>query len=257
MTDDLRSVPTEFFASEAVDDRPAQGLRIISWNLLRLVGAGVEDVARLLGGIVGLRDLALDADQPVAGLVGVEQRGADGAAVACGGTDRRFSAGRNWIARKDKSLTQAFEAYEAGNYAEARTKFEEGWKKLGYEEAAMMLGRIHPDRYPRVFGPAGDEPLDVDVVRKGFEARAAEISAATGDTRGPEQVAAGYLRIAVANPAPASAAPGAGGNRHAQRSIGHRLAYAFGPEARMTTCADAGYYRVELRLPIPKGEAAE
>lgn len=64
-------------------------------------------------------------------------------AVACGGTDRRFSAGRNWIARKDKSLTQAFEAYEAGNYAEARTKFEEGWKKLGYEEAAMMLGRIH------------------------------------------------------------------------------------------------------------------
>lgn len=48
MTDDLRSVPTEFFASEAVDDRPAQGLRIVSWNLLRLVGAGVEDVARLI-----------------------------------------------------------------------------------------------------------------------------------------------------------------------------------------------------------------
>lgn len=64
-------------------------------------------------------------------------------AVACSGADRRFSAGRNWIARKDKSLAQAFEAYEAGNYAEARTKFEEGWKKLGYEEAAMMLGRIH------------------------------------------------------------------------------------------------------------------
>ena len=64
-------------------------------------------------------------------------------AVACGGNDRRFSAGRNWIARKDKSLTQAFEAYEAGNYAEARARFEEGWKKLGYEEAAMMLGRIH------------------------------------------------------------------------------------------------------------------
>jgi TPR repeat protein len=64
-------------------------------------------------------------------------------AVACGGSDRRFSAGRNWIARKDKSLTQAFEAYENGNYAEARARFEEGWKKVGYEEAAMMLGRIH------------------------------------------------------------------------------------------------------------------
>jgi TPR repeat protein len=63
--------------------------------------------------------------------------------VACAGTDRRFAAGRNWIARKDKSLQQAFEAYEAGNYVEARARFEEGWKKLGYEEAAMMLGRLH------------------------------------------------------------------------------------------------------------------
>lgn len=63
--------------------------------------------------------------------------------TACAGSDRRFAAGRNWIARKDKSLTQAFEAYENGNYTEARARFEEGWKKVGYEEAAMMLGRIH------------------------------------------------------------------------------------------------------------------
>lgn len=64
-------------------------------------------------------------------------------AVACGAGDTRFAAGRNWIARKDKSLAQAFDAYESGNYPEARARFEEGWKKLGYEEAAMMLGRIH------------------------------------------------------------------------------------------------------------------
>jgi uncharacterized protein len=63
--------------------------------------------------------------------------------VTCSGSDSRFAAGRNWIARKDKSLTQAFEAYETGNYAEARVRFEEAWKKLGYEEAAMMLGRLH------------------------------------------------------------------------------------------------------------------
>ncbi|MFG6415257.1 tetratricopeptide repeat protein [Roseateles sp. DC23W] len=63
--------------------------------------------------------------------------------VACAGSDIRFAAGRNWIARKDKSLQQAFDAYAAGNYVEARTRFEEGWKKLGYEEAAMMLGRLH------------------------------------------------------------------------------------------------------------------
>jgi len=62
---------------------------------------------------------------------------------ACGVKDKRFAAARNWIARKDKSLVQAFEAYEAGNYAEARAKFEQAWAKLRYEEAALMLGRIH------------------------------------------------------------------------------------------------------------------
>lgn len=64
-------------------------------------------------------------------------------ATTCSATDRRFAAGRNWIARKDKSLTQAFDAYEAGHYAQARASFEEGWNKLGYEEAALMLGRMH------------------------------------------------------------------------------------------------------------------
>jgi uncharacterized protein len=75
----------------------------------------------------------------------LDARGPDAMApsVACAGSDKRFAAGRNWIARKDKSLAQAFDAYEAGNYAEARARFEEGWKKLGYEEAALMLGRMH------------------------------------------------------------------------------------------------------------------
>jgi two-component system sensor histidine kinase AlgZ len=66
---------------------------------------------------------------------------------------------------------------------------------------------------------------------------------------------AGALRIAVCNPAPDAPVQGSGGSGHAQRSIGHRLAYAFGPEARMTAGADAGYYRVELRLPVPREES--
>lgn len=63
--------------------------------------------------------------------------------TSCAAGDRRFAAGRHWIARKDQSLTQAFDAYEAGRYTEARQRFEEGWNKLGYEEAALMLGRMH------------------------------------------------------------------------------------------------------------------
>lgn len=63
--------------------------------------------------------------------------------VGCSKADRAFAAGRNWIARKDKSLTQAFDAFEAEDYAHARQFFETAWDKVGYEEAAMMLGRIH------------------------------------------------------------------------------------------------------------------
>jgi 5-oxoprolinase (ATP-hydrolysing) len=66
---------------------------------------------------------------------------------------------------------------------------------LTVTDANVMLGRIQPAHFPRVFGPDGDRPLDVDIVRERFAALAAEI----GDGRSPEQVAAGFLEIAVAN----------------------------------------------------------
>ncbi|HET6430882.1 sensor histidine kinase [Dyella sp.] len=57
------------------------------------------------------------------------------------------------------------------------------------------------------------------------------------------------LRLAVENPAPPQPHDG-GGAHHAQQSIGHRLAYAFGPRAGMTSRADPGYYRCELTVPV-------
>ena len=62
------------------------------------------------------------------------------------------------------------------------------------------------------------------------------------------------LHVRIGNPAPAPA--DGGGARHAQRSIGHRLAYAFGPRARMTTQWQDGYYRCELTVPIAGKTAA-
>lgn len=70
---------------------------------------------------------------------------------------------------------------------------------LTVTDANVMLGRVQPARFPAVFGPAGDQPLDAGAVRDGFTALAREIHEATGDDRTPEQVAEGYLRIAVAN----------------------------------------------------------
>jgi len=74
---------------------------------------------------------------------------------------------------------------------------------LAVTDCNVMLGKIQPDYFPRVFGPNADEPLDGDVVREKFASLAAEIGAATGQgddgTPEPEAVAEGFLKIAVEN----------------------------------------------------------
>ncbi|MCP3910850.1 MAG: 5-oxoprolinase [Actinomycetia bacterium] len=71
---------------------------------------------------------------------------------------------------------------------------------LTVTDANVMLGKLQPRHFPAVFGPAGDTPLDADVVRTRFEAMATEIAAAGGGpTPPPEEVAEGFLRIAIEN----------------------------------------------------------
>jgi 5-oxoprolinase (ATP-hydrolysing) len=109
---------------------------------------------------------------------------------------------------------------------------------LTVTDANVMLGRIQPEHFPRVFGASGDQPLDAGIVRERFAALAREIgeagggeagggeagggeagdgaagdgaarggAARGGEARGgerggspaPERVAAGFLEIAVAN----------------------------------------------------------
>jgi 5-oxoprolinase (ATP-hydrolysing) len=70
---------------------------------------------------------------------------------------------------------------------------------LTVTDANVLLGRIQPDHFPRVFGPRGDQPLDADIAKAKFTELSSQITADTGDTRGPEEVAAGFVEIAVAN----------------------------------------------------------
>jgi 5-oxoprolinase (ATP-hydrolysing) len=70
-----------------------------------------------------------------------------------------------------------------------------GGGPLTVTDANVMLGRIQPAHFPAVFGPDGDQPLSAAVVRQGF----AELAERIGDGRTPEQVAEGFLQIAVAN----------------------------------------------------------
>ncbi|MDO6353180.1 hydantoinase B/oxoprolinase family protein [Synechococcus sp. YX-04-1] len=62
---------------------------------------------------------------------------------------------------------------------------------LTITDANLLLGRLQVDRFPAVFGPSGDLPPDVEVVRHHF----AELAAALGQTS--ERVASGALQLAV------------------------------------------------------------
>lgn len=66
---------------------------------------------------------------------------------------------------------------------------------LAVTDANVMTGKLLPEFFPAIFGPNQDQPLDVDTVRTKFAALAARI----GDGRSPEEVADGFIRIAVAN----------------------------------------------------------
>ncbi|WP_417813372.1 hydantoinase B/oxoprolinase family protein [Thalassospira alkalitolerans] len=70
---------------------------------------------------------------------------------------------------------------------------------LAVTDINVMLGKVQPDFFPNLFGPEGNEPLDADAVKAGFAKMAAEIKDATGQVRTPEEVAEGFLRIAVEN----------------------------------------------------------
>jgi 5-oxoprolinase (ATP-hydrolysing) len=68
---------------------------------------------------------------------------------------------------------------------------------LAVTDANVMVGKIQPAYFPKVFGPHADESLDSDVVVAKFSAMAAEIERATGVKRSAEEVAEGFIDIAV------------------------------------------------------------
>jgi len=70
---------------------------------------------------------------------------------------------------------------------------------LAVTDCNVMLGKIQPAFFPKVFGPQADQPLDAEVVREKFDALAARIREETGDNRSPAEVAEGFLAIAVDN----------------------------------------------------------
>ncbi len=66
---------------------------------------------------------------------------------------------------------------------------------LTVTDANVMVGKLVPSFFPKIFGPGQDEPLDAEIVRTRFAALGGEI----GDRRAAEEIASGFIRIAVEN----------------------------------------------------------
>jgi 5-oxoprolinase (ATP-hydrolysing) len=65
---------------------------------------------------------------------------------------------------------------------------------LAVTDANVMAGKLIPDFFPKIFGPHQDQPLDGAAVRHGFNNLAQKVGAKT-----PEEVADGFIKIAVEN----------------------------------------------------------
>ncbi|MBX4894719.1 hydantoinase B/oxoprolinase family protein [Rhizobium bangladeshense] len=66
---------------------------------------------------------------------------------------------------------------------------------LAVTDANIMTGKLLPEFFPEIFGPEQDEPLDAEAVRSAF----AEMAQHIGGGRRAEEVADGFLAIAVEN----------------------------------------------------------
>ena len=65
---------------------------------------------------------------------------------------------------------------------------------LAVTDANVMLGKLIPDFFPKIFGPSQNQPLDDAAVKRGFGELAAQVGAKTA-----EEIADGFIKIAVEN----------------------------------------------------------
>ncbi len=63
-------------------------------------------------------------------------------------------------------------------------------------DANLVLGRIIPEYFPKIFGKSADQPLDTEASRVAFKKLADEINEANGDEKSLEEVVLGFIRVA-------------------------------------------------------------
>ncbi len=106
--------------------------------------------------------------------------------AAGGGSILRFEGGRCQVGPASAGSHPGPACYRKGG-------------PLTVTDCNVMLGKIQPQFFPQVFGPQGNLPLDRKTVVAQFTALASEMAAVTGQVQSPEQVAEGFLAIAIDN----------------------------------------------------------
>jgi 5-oxoprolinase (ATP-hydrolysing) len=102
--------------------------------------------------------------------------------AAGGGSVLHYEAGRFQVGPDSAGANPGPAAYRRGG-------------PLTVTDANVMTGKLDPVHFPAIFGPEQDQPLDADTVRAKFR----DLAETVGDGRTPEEVAEGFITIAVEN----------------------------------------------------------
>ena len=106
--------------------------------------------------------------------------------AAGGGSICRFDGGRLRVGPESAGANPGPACYRRGG-------------PLTVTDCNLLLGRIQPAFFPKIFGPDQNQPLDRDTIARQFTALAAEIEAESGARYTPTELAEGFLKIAVEN----------------------------------------------------------
>jgi len=102
--------------------------------------------------------------------------------AAGGGSILKYEQGRYQVGPQSAGADPGPAAYRRGG-------------PLTVTDANVMVGKLRPDYFPKIFGQGQDAPLDAEAVAAGFAALAETI----GDGRAGEEIADGFLQIAIGN----------------------------------------------------------
>ncbi len=101
--------------------------------------------------------------------------------AAGGGSILRFDGARMRVGPQSAGASPGPMSYRGGG-------------PLAVTDANVMTGKLIPDLFPAIFGPSHDQRLDSDSVQTAFE----NLSREMGGSRTPEEIADGFIAIAVA-----------------------------------------------------------